>query len=336
METLNAKYLVQQAKQRLKGKNAIPLAAFHTGITVAFALLSTALQYVVSQGIGNTGGLSGLSTRSVLETIQTVLQWANMILVPFWGLGFLYASLRWAKDEFAQREDLFDGFRRIGPYIGLTVNRAILSIAVMVIAANLSSVVYMMTPAASQLTELTAAASSTEELYAILDQLSQQNLMQIMDSMLPVLVLWGCLCLAVLMPLLYRFRMAEYVILENPQARGLSAMLISASLLRRRCWRLFKLDLRLWWYYGLKMLCTLICYADLLMNAMGVSLPIGSDGAYFVSYAVYLAALFCVEVAFRPQVDTAYACAYKKLEEMGPAARKMAMPKPQDMPWDAQ
>ena len=336
MEMLNAKHWIQQAKQCLEGKDATRLAVFHTGITVAAALLITALQFILSEGIGNTSGLSGMGTRSILETMQTVLQWANMILVPFWGLGFLYASLRWAKGEYARREDLLAGFRRVGPYIGLIVNRAILTIAVMVITVNLSSVIYMMTPAAGQLTELAAEAGNTEDLYAILEQLSQKDLTELLYSMLPMVILWGCLCLVVLVPLLYRFRFAEHVILETPQARGLSSMLISASLLRRRCWKLFRLDLRLWWYYGLKLLCTGLCYADVLLDSFGIGLPVGADGAYFLSYALYLAALFAVEVAFRPRVDTAYACAFRELMELGPAARKMQMPKPQDMPWDAE
>ena len=336
METLNTKHLIQQAKQNLEGKGANRLAAFHTGITVAAALVITGLQFVLARGIGNTSGLSGLGTRSILETIQTVLQWANMILIPFWGLGFLYASLRWAKGETARREDLLTGFRRVGPYIGLTLNRAILTIAVMILAANVSSILYMMTPAASSLTDIAAGVTTTEELYALLDQLGQQDLEAILYSSLPLFIFWGCLCLVVLVPLLYRFRMAEYVILENPQARGLAAMLISASMLRRRCWQLFKLDLRLWWYYGLKLLCTLLCYVDVLTGFLGIGLPVGGEVAYFLSYGLYLAALLAVETAFRPKVDTAYACAYRKLEEMGPAARKMAMPKPQDMPWDAQ
>lgn len=336
METLNAKHLIQQSRQSLAGKNATSLAAFHTGITVAAALVITALQFVLAEGIGNTSGLSGLGTRSILETMQTVLQWANRILVPFWGLGFLYASLQWAKGEYARREDLLAGFRRVGPYIGLIINRAILTLAVMIVTVNLSSVIYMMTPAAGQLTELAAEAGNTEDLYAILEQLSQQDLTALLYSMLPMVILWGCLCLVLLVPLLYRFRMAEYVILDNPQARGLSSMLISAALLRRRCWQLFKLDLQLWWYYALKVLCTLLCYADVLLVTFGVGLPIGDDGVFFVSYALYLAALFGVEVAFRPRVDTAYACAYRKLEKLGPAARKMVMPEPQDLPWDAE
>ena len=337
METLNAKYMIQQAKRCLEGKDATRLAAFHTGITVAAALVITALQFVLAEGIGNTSGLSGLGTRSILETVQTILQWANMILVPFWGLGFLYASLQWAKDVCARREDLLAGFRRIGPYIGLTINRAILTITVMIVTMNLSSTIYMMTPAAASFVELVEIeGADMEALSQMLAQMSWEETMELAYSLLPMMILWGCLCLVVLVPLLYRFRMAEYVILENPQARGLSSMMISASLLRRRCWQLFKLDLRLWWYYGLKLLCTLLCYLNVLANSLGIGLPIGADGAYFVSYGLYLAALFAVEVAFRPRVDTAYACAYRRLEELDPAARKMSMPKPQDLPWDAE
>ena len=336
MEKLNVKQLLWKSQQALDGKDSKAMAAFHTGITVAVAIALTVLQFILSEGMGKTSGLSGLGTQAILETMQTVLQWINLIVIPFWGLGFLYVSLQWAKGQYARRGDLLAGFRRIGPYIGIMINRAILTISVVVVTANISSAIYMMTPAASQLTDLAVGASNTEDMYAILGQLSQENLDEILYSMLPLAILWGVLCLALLVPLMYRFRMAEYVILDNPMARGLSSMLISASLLRRRCWQLFKLDLKLWWYYGLKFLCTLLCYVDLLLDTVGIPLPVHEDVAYFLSYGLYLAALFAIEVAFRPRVDTAYACAYIKLVELGPVARKMQMPKPQDMPWDAE
>ena len=112
-------------------------------------------------------------------------------------------------------------------------------------------------------------------------------------------------------------------------------MLISAALMRRRRFQLFRLDLRFWWYYGLKILCMLICYADLLLSALGVALPLGSDAVYLITYGLYLAALFAVEVCFRPKVDTAYAIAYEKLKEMGPVLKK-PVEKPEKMPWDEQ
>lgn len=334
MEKLNAKHLIQEAGEKLKGTDSTRLAALHTGITVAVALVTTVLQYILSEGIGNTSGLSGLGTRSILETIQTVLQWVNTILVPFWSLGFLYAALRWASGESARKEDLLTGFRRIGPYLGLLLNRFLLSLIVMLVCANVSSAVFMLTPAADRITELAVATSADmEAMYALMEEMSMAQLAELLYSIIPLLVIWGILSLVLLVPLMYRFRMAEYVILDNREARGLSSMLISASLLHRRCWQLFKLDLGLWWYYGLKALCTVLCYGDVLLGMMGITLPIGSDGAYFVSYGVYLAALFAVETLFRPRVDTAYACAYRQLLAMGPAVKKTSE-KPQNMPWD--
>ena len=128
MEKLNVSFIIENAREKLEGKDSRAMAVFHTGITVAAALVITILQYVLSEGIGNTSGLSGLGTRSVLETIQTVLRWANMLLVPFWGLGFVYAALQWGRGSYAVRQDLLTGFRRWSPYLGLLLNRSVLSL----------------------------------------------------------------------------------------------------------------------------------------------------------------------------------------------------------------
>lgn len=334
MENLNVRYFAENAREKLRGKDAKSLAMFHTGITVAAALVITLLQFALAKGIGNTSGLSGLGTRSILETIQMVLRWANMILLPFWSLGFLYASLLWARDSRARREDLLMGFRRFGPCLSLLLNRAVLSILVMILCVNLSSTIFMLTPAAAPLMELAeAAGGDMEVLNQLLTQMSWEEATELLYAMLPMLILWGVLSLVILVPLLYRFRMAEYVILEEPRARGLSSMLISAALLRRRCWKLLRLDLHFWWYYGLKVLCMVLCYADLLLGLLGVILPVGGEAASLIAYGLYLAALFAVEVAFRPQVDTAYAGLFLALKEMGPVQRKVSAV-PAKMPWD--
>ena len=334
METLNATLLIKNARQNLEGRDARRMAAFHTGVAIAMALVTTVLQYVLQEGMGNTSGLAGIGTRSMLETIQTVLHYANMILSPFWSLGFLYAALLWAKGEYSRKEELLKGFQRFGPYLGLMVNRAVLVFAVAFLAMNLGSIVFMLTPAAAELTEMaTAAGGDAIALMEMLEQMSMEETMALTTSMIPAVVIWVVLCAALLIPLMYRFRFAEYVILENKGIRGMGAMILSAALLRRRCWQLFRLDLKFWWYYGLKILCMVLCYLDMLLSALGVTLPVGGEMAYMGSYLLYLAALFCVEVAFRPQVDTSYALAYETLKEMTPV-QKVEPTKPVKMPWD--
>lgn len=336
MEKLNAKMIIKQAREKLAGRQVRPLAVIHTGVTVGLALVITILQYVLAEGIGNTGGLSGMSTRSILETMQMVLQWANTLLLPFWNLGFLYVALQWAREKHTEKKDLLKGFHRVGPCIGLLVNRVILTILVMILCVNVSSMVYMMTPAAEKLRDLALTYGNTEELYDYLYSMNEAQILELFRSMIPMLALCSLLCMALLIPLLYRFRMAEFVILDEPRARGLSSMLMSAVLMRRRRWQLFKLDLRFWWYYGLKLLCAVLLYADLLLDAVGVALPVGTEGAFFLTYALYLGGVFAVEVSFRPQVETAYACVFETLKELGPVQQKEVAPAPQKMPWGEQ
>lgn len=336
METINTKQFILDARGRLQGKDARRMAAFHTGVAAAAALVVTLLQYALEQGIGNTAGLSGMGTRAILQTVQTVLQWANTILAPFWNLGFVYVALLWARDQYARKEDLLTGFHRIGPCIGLLVTRLILTFSVVVICANVCSAIYMSLPVSEELWKLMPQVETVDAMYAYMDQMTPEQYTQMLYAMLPVLVLCLVLSVALLVPLLYRFRLAEYAVLNQKGVRAMPAMIISAVLMRRRCWQLFKLDLRFWWYYGLKILCMLLCNLDLLLRTAGVTLPVGGDGAFFGSYVLYLAAWLAVETAFRPLVQTAYAGVYEAFVAAGPVQRKQVSAPAKNVPWDEQ
>ena len=56
MENWNIRLLIQDARQKLAGRDAHRLAALHTGVTVAAALAVTLLQYALALGIGKTSG----------------------------------------------------------------------------------------------------------------------------------------------------------------------------------------------------------------------------------------------------------------------------------------
>ena len=330
---LNIKEFIYKARENLAGKNVRRLAMIHAGVTVAAGLLITLLQYVLAEGMGNTSGLSGMGTRSILETGQTLLQWANMVLLPFWNLGFLYVALQWARGNDPVERDLLTGFSRIGPCLGLMLNRLIMTICITILAVNLGSTIYMIMPSSEWIRELTMGFTSSDAVYEYLYSLEASQIMEMFWKMLPMVVIGAALELILLVPLLYRFRLAEFAILHYPGVRGLAAMMISASLLRRRRWQLFKLDLRLWWYYGLQALCVLLLYADLLLGALGVAVPAG-ELSFLIPYLLYLAGLFLVQMLFRPQVDTAYALFYEKVTELGPIQKKQLSVEPKDLPWD--
>ena len=86
---------------RKKGADALADASFspqrlvliHTAAALGLSLILNILHYVLQQGIAGTGGLSGIGTRTVLEFIQTVLQIVNLVVLPFWNIGYLYTTL---------------------------------------------------------------------------------------------------------------------------------------------------------------------------------------------------------------------------------------------------
>ena len=335
MEKLNVTYFVKDAREKLEGKDSRRAATIHTGVIVAAGLVLTIVQMLLARGMGNATGLSGLGTVSMLQTAQTVLQYANTILAPFWNLGFLYVAMLWARNRASADRDLLTGFRRVGPCIGLVLERFLVAVLVVLASALICSYIFVKTPAGQQL-EAQMIAIGAVDYYSFLENVPQQEMDAMMKSMQPVLILCGVSSVAVLVPILYRMRLAEYVVLDHKEVRALPAILISASLMRRRCWQFFKLDLQFWWYYGLKMLILAVCYADSLLSFAGVTLPISEDAAFLLSYAIYLVLLLGLEVCFRPRVETAYACAYDALREMGPVPKKNQPAIPQEMPKDAQ
>lgn len=337
MENFDLHYFIQDAREKLRDKDATRMAVIHTGVMVAAGLLLMLLQLMMAEAMGKPAGLSGLGTVSLLQTAQTVLQTANTLLTPFWNLGFLYVALLWARDAAGRKEDLLMGFRRISPCIGLLLNRFLIGFGVLFACAYVCSAGFIVTPTGQQLQQvLMDSGMDPMEMSDYVNSMSIAQMEPTLLAMLPMLIIWAVVSIGLLVPIFYRFRMAEFVILDHPGVRGLPAMVMSAGLLRRRCWQLFKLDLRFWWYYGLKLVCMLLCYGDVLLQLMGAELPLPADVASMASYVVYLAAFFCVEVCFRPRVSTAYARFYDALKEMGPAPRKTAPAVPREMPWSEQ
>ena len=265
--------------------------------------------------------------RSILQTIGTVLHTGNTLAVPFWNLGFLYVALLWARQTAANPRDLLTGFRRFGPYLRLVIGRSLLTIASLLCCAYLSSAVYMMTPWAKPVTDFAyAVGMDMEKANQLIAGMDMAQMDAMLKSMIPMLVMWAIAALVLLVPMLYRFRMAEFVVLEDRRMGGLVAMIMSARMLRKRRFRLFLLDLRFWWYYLLQVLCLAICYADFWLPVFGVDLPQGL-GMSLVLYGLYLLALFGVHTLLSPRVQTAYALAYEQLRRMEPV-----MPKPQVEP----
>ena len=335
MENWYGAALCREARERSRGKEKQKLSAIHAGISALAALAVTVLYYLLEKGIAQTGGLSGMGMRSILQTIATLLSGANSVLAPFWNLGFWFVALLWANAQHARTSDLLTGFRRFGAYLRLLLNRCLLMIAAGLASIYASSFLYMMTPWSNK--NMDFADATGMDMAAASDLLAQMDSVQLNEmlrAMVPMLVIWAVLLLILMVPMLYKFRMAEFCLLENRRMRPLQAMFRSAQLLRRRRFRLFLLDLRFWWYYGLHILCLLLYSADLWLPMLGISLP---DGILttMVLYVLYLLSLFLLQTFLRPQVQTAYALAYRQLSSPTPEAPQPEEA-PANLPWNEQ
>ena len=89
--------------------------------------------------------------------------------------------------------------------------------------------------------------------------------------------------------------------------------------------RFLRLDLSFWWYYLLLFLASLLCYGDLVLAMLGVSLPLSSSVSYFLFYALFLAAQFGIYWFCLSRVEVTYALAYDSLRPKEPEDKSVVL-----------
>lgn len=279
--------LRHQAKARLLTVSGNPkkLVLIHAAIALGSSFLLTVINYLFSLQIENTGGLGGLGTRSVLATAQSVLELTVMLALPFWQMGIYYAALQWIRGESAEFGSLLQGFRRFSSVLGMLLLRSLLFIALAITVVNIGSFVFIMTPFAAPLLEILTPimeqGATPEQLEALL---TPELMGSVSRASIPLFILLGVLYIAVAVPLFYRLRFGDFAVMEGlPAGR---ALLKSFAITHKKFWQVFKLDLSFWWFYLLQMLSVALCYADTLLPAMGIALPVSGVTAAFIFYAL--------------------------------------------------
>lgn len=304
------------------------LVMLHSGVTVALGLSVSLLGYLLDLGIAQTGGLGGIGTRTILETMQSLLQVAHTLLLPFWSIGYMFAVLCWTKGVNPDPADLLHGFRRFGPVLRLQILRGILFIGLGFLGSYAGSMIYLLTPGAQDFYALMAQMSQ-EEMMDPNALMANEAYMQMTMSMAPYILVAAALTV---LPLAYRLRFADFVLMDEERGGALYAMLKSWHLTRKNCLKLLKLDLQFWWYHLAGLLITVIAYGDLLLSMAGIQLGIDAVGAMFAFYIVALALEFGLHTWRKNQVFTVYGLAYRQLDEPM-LAEEEPQPKPRKVPW---
>lgn len=309
------------------------LAALHTGAALLLSLLLTVVNQLLGTAIDGAGGLANLGNRAILSTVQSVLSTATMVLLPFWEIGFFYAALRLCRSRDAQPRDLPEGFRRLGLVVRLFLLEMGIGFILIFACVQLAGIIFSFMPFMDNVVTAMQAVSQ-DALNAGLETLSEQELMALLPSLIPMYVIFLVLLAAIGIPLFYRFRLTHFAIMDDAGGAR-KALQRSTRLSRGNRWNLFKLDLHFWWYYGAQLLIAAVAYADVLLSALGVTLPVSGTALFFGCYALHLVLRLLLAWQYGSQVQTTYAHCYDYLKQNPPAAPQ---PKalPEDVPWDAQ
>lgn len=334
MDIRKPKTLKLAARQRLSDAPGDPrmLVLLHTAVALGAGLLVTVINFLLTRSIDASGGLAGLQTRSVLETARSVIEMASSILLPFWQIGLLRAAIAFARQEQAAPATLLEGFRRFRPVLRLMLLRLIVVTAVVMTCVYAGTLIFLATPLSQPVTELlTPLLSEGTVLSDPTATLDEATMTALTDTvMLPLIPIVMLLMAVLAMPLIYRLRLSDYILLDTDNCRARQAFGRSFRLTRRNAFSLFRIDLSFWWFYGLQLLCVAVGYADVLLPALQIPLPFSGDSAFFVCYILSLFLQLALYWYAGAYVHTTQALAYETLKQADPPER----PAVQDQPWN--
>lgn len=274
----------------------------YTLVPVAMALLLTAVNFLLDQAVEGTGGLSGLGVRSVLQTAQSLLSAGHMIFQLFWQMGFVYVVLGLSRRGSMTSRDLLEGFRQFGPVFRLQMLMAAVYLAVTIVASYVASAIFVFTPWAEPLADAMYNAATEEALMAAMEQC----MIPLTVTVCAVLVILGA-------PVYYRLRMAQYLLMDQPKDGAVAAYRRSRAMMKGNRVELLKLDLSFWWFYLLEVAAYGLMWLDVILGALGVTLPWPDAVNYFLFTALYGAAYVLLYRWKGNQVNVTYAKVYASL-----------------------
>lgn len=300
---MNIKELKQQTKQRLN-PNAYRLTLLHTLVALGISVAVTVISYLLTDMANTTTGLSGIGSRGLLLTAQSVLTLVVSLLMPFWNLGYTRVTLCFARREYADATDLAEGFRRFFPVLRTLFLQTALIMGIAFVCIQTATILYMFTPFSNRLMETMEplmGPTMTE-----IPEITPELMERMLPALLPVYVLAGVLFLGAAVLVLYRLRLMTRSIMDKATG-AFSALRTSLSVTRGHLFDFIKLDLSFWWYYLLQILAAALAYGDLL------PLPIPKDIAYFLFLGLSVIAQLVITWRFAPYVQTALSLAYEQL-----------------------
>jgi len=315
MDIRNIRELKTFASERLaNGRDVKRIVLIYAGLTVALTLLVTVVDYALGLRLDQLGGLSNMGTRSTLSAVQTLLPLVQSMVSTCLLVGFLAAMLRVARGQYVSPQTLRLGFDRFWVLLRATVIKTLLYTSTVMLCAYFGVMIYMMTPMARNVMELLMPYVSDTSVLNSAIVLEDAVYAQFTSMLWPAYLICGILLAAMVLPMVYNFRMVHYVIIDKPGLGALAALRESKKMMRRNRLALFKLDLSMWWYYLAMVAATVLGYGELILPMLGVELPWSAEVSYFLFYILYLAASVAIYYFLLDKVEVTYGLAYDALK----------------------
>ncbi len=314
MAVLDCKKLKSSAQNRLGQVTGDPrvLVLLNTGVIVLLNLLVSGLNMFLDHQIGSTSGLSGLGTRSILETIQSLLSYFTILFTPFWSAGFLACVIQMVRQQKADPKTMAAGFHRFPSIILLNLNKLFLTILVITSITYLSSTIFLLTPFSGELSKVTESLLESGSLLLADGTINLQAIPAdvLLHACIPLFIIFFALFLPVYAFISYSLRLSTYLVMEGRRISGFAAIMMSFQLMRGHRFQMFKLDLSFWWYYVVDALLTVVLYLDVILPLMGIPLPFNSNVAYFLFLILYSMLQTAFYLWKKLPVDMTYVVSY--------------------------
>lgn len=310
-------------RRELKNKAAATLAsvpnrkaivAVYMGASSLMALALSLIDLWISSKTSDLSGLANKDTLAIWMTAQQVLPILQMLVMICWTFGYRKVMMDIHNGRAVRPGNLLDAFSCLWPILRLTVLQTLIYMGLGIACIYAGTMIFMLSPFSSGVVgELEQITSQSGLLYEDIS-ISTELLRSLSNAILPLTLILLAVCAVVILPVFYSMRLSPYWLLENPRGRVRYAIGNSRRMMRGNRWQLFRLDLSFWWFYLLEMLITALCYGDLLLPLVGVTLPFGDLGNSFLFYIAYLLAQFALACAFRNRVEMTYVEAYEILK----------------------
>ncbi len=315
MKLQNLRQIRESAARRLEeSPSQRQILLIYAGLALGLTALVTVLNHLLGLQIDNYGGLSNLSKKTMLSSVQSMLPVAQTLLTMCLELGYAAAMLRIARGMYTSPQTLRLGLDRFWVLLRCSVFKGLIFTGVVFVSVYTGITLFLLTPLAEPAQEIMMPLMEQMSLLdssIVIDDVTYANLMQ---AMVPCFVFCGILLLLLAGPIYYSFRMAHYVIIDKPGMGALMALRESKKMMRRNRLQLLKLDISLWWYYLATAAAMVVCYGDVLLPMVGVELPVSETVAFFGFYGLYLLASFAVLYFLRNRVEVTYALAYEAVK----------------------